>query len=214
MADETPEPPPQRSAPLDGARGYGATLLIGLASAGAVAVAVSKPWLSADFETPGLPTISASVSGAELAPLAGALGLVLLAGFGAVIATRGWVRRAVGLVTVVAAIVVLVSAINADAHDPALADALSQKGWSGSIDDVTTRSPAWRWIALAAAVTCGLAAAAVVRYGARWPVMGTRYDAPQRSDSVPAAGDGAAGDLDEREIWKALDEGRDPTAER
>ena len=72
---------------------YGPTLVVGLAGALAMTVGVAKPWVTATARQSGLPQIEVTVSGASLAPLAGALGVVVLAAFGAVVATRGWVRR-------------------------------------------------------------------------------------------------------------------------
>ena len=42
----------------------------------------------------------------------------------------------------------------------------------------------------------------------RWPEMGTRYDAP--AARTPTAVD-AADDASNRDLWKAIDEGHDPT---
>ena len=61
---------------------YGPTLVLGLAGALAVMVGVAKPWATATATQPGLPAIEVQVTGADLAPLAGALGVVLLAAFG------------------------------------------------------------------------------------------------------------------------------------
>ncbi len=43
----------------------------------------------------------------------------------------------------------------------------------------------------------------------RWPEMGTRYDAPTGAGAAHAHDAGPKENID---IWKALDEGRDPTA--
>jgi uncharacterized membrane protein (TIGR02234 family) len=188
---------------------YGPTLVIGLAGAVAVMVGVAKPWVTATARQTGLPEIEASVSGADLAPLAGALGVVVLAAFGAVIATRGWVRRALGGLIVVASIVVLVSAIHPPGATGALEDALSAKGWSGG--DYDSGTAWWRWLAMAGSVATTFAGAAISRYGARWATMGAAYDAPGTAqDAVPAKQRDAA-PTTERDVWREIDEGRDPT---
>ena len=64
----------------------------------------------------------------------------------------------------------------------------------------------WWLLALAAGVVGVLAAAAALLWAPSWPEMGTRYDAPNDSATADR---GADTNLD---IWKALDEGKDPTA--
>ena len=51
-----------------------------------------------------------------------------------------------------------------------------------------------------------LAAAAAVRYAPAWPEMGSRYEAPVGAPATTA--EDADGNLD---LWKAMDEGHDPT---
>lgn len=188
------------------ARGYGQTLVVGLLAATAVTVAVSRPWISATANVDGLPTLTATVSGADVAPVAGALGVVLLAAFGAVVATRGRVRRALGVLIVAAGATVLVAAVAPGGSSDLVQSGLSAKGWSGGA--YATDTVLWRWVAEAGAGTCILAGAMVVRFGHRWATMGSRYDAPA-APGVPA--DAAHGDLSEAELWQAIDRGHDPT---
>jgi uncharacterized membrane protein (TIGR02234 family) len=42
------------------------------------------------------------------------------------------------------------------------------------------------------------------RFASVWPTMGSRYDAPPVRPSAQA-------EQDDNDMWKALDEGRDPT---
>ncbi len=191
---------------------YGPTLVLGLVGALAVTVGVSKPWVSATALVPGLPTIEARVTGAGLAPLAGALGVVVLAGFGAVIATRGWARRAVGILVMISAAVVLVTAIDPPGATGALEDGLSAKGWSSGA--YTTTTVAWRWVSLAGAVISLAAGAAISRYASRWATMGQEYDAPTRSgtpDTRPHLEAAELAELSEADVWREIDQGRDPT---
>ena len=195
---------------------YGPTLVLGLAGAIAVTVGVTKPWVTATAHQSGLPTIDVSVTGASLAPLAGALGVVVLAAFGAVIATRGWVRRALGVLIVLAAGVVLVTAIHPPGATSAVEDALSAKGWSTGPYD--TGASAWRWIALGGALVSMAAGVAISVYGSRWATMGREYDAPTpagdgTADATAGSSSGTPDDEDltEAELWRELDHGRDPT---
>lgn len=193
---------------LVGPRGYGITLVVGLVGAVAAVVGVARPWVSATAVVEGLPTIDVSADGSSLAPIAAALGFVLLAGFGAVVATRGWVRRLLGVVIVVCAVVVLVSALALPSGDEVLTDALSAKGWQGGDYD-TGREP-WVLVTAVGALLSGAAGLAVVRFGSVWPAMGSRYDAPTaRADDARQAEPGRS--TSEADLWQAIDRGQDPT---
>ncbi len=190
------------------APGYAPTMLVGLLSAVGVTVGVARPWASAAASQPGLPALGVDVSGATLVPLAGALGVVLLAAFGAVIATRGRVRRGLGWLIVLGSVAVAVSAIHPPGVDAALQERLANKGWSGG--DYSTGSSGWRWLVLLSSVGCAVAGAAVVGLGGRWAHLGEEYDAP----ATPTSPHGRAGtdpDLTEADLWREIDQGRDPT---
>jgi uncharacterized membrane protein (TIGR02234 family) len=186
---------------------YARTLVLGLISAGAVAVGVSKPWVTATATVTGLPVISASVDGADVAPLAGALGFVLLAALGAVVATRGRLRRGLGLLIVVAAAVVLAAAVHPGDTQRGIEQALSAKGWSGG--PYRTGVGWWRVLTAVGGCGCLLAGALVARFGASWASMGARYDAPG-STSATVAGDLPAAPT-ETDLWRSIDSGHDPT---
>lgn len=193
-----------------GGRLYGPVLAFGLLGAVGVMVGATNPWATATSRAPGLPTIHASASGADLAPLVSALGVVVLAAFGAVIATRGVVRRLLGAAVLVASGAILVSTLDPGGATDVLTAGLSAKGWSGG--GYQTSTEAWRWLVLVCSVVTALAGAATAGYGDQWAVMGSRYDAP-RPSSVPTstpAGE-APDDLTETDVWKAIDQGRDPT---
>jgi uncharacterized membrane protein (TIGR02234 family) len=189
--------------------GYAPSLLLGLLGAVGMTVGVARPWAAATAHQRGVPPIEASVTGADLVPLAGALGVVVLAAFGAVIATRGWVRRGLGVLIAIASVVVLVCALHPAGAGQALEEGLSNKGWTGG--DYTTSTPAWRWVVLAASFVCAFAGAAVARLGGRWSTMGKEYDVPATTqrpqDSTAASGDA----MSEAEVWREIDQGRDPT---
>ena len=188
-------------------RTYAQTLVVGLLSAGAVSVGVSRPWVSATAKVTGMPVIHAAVNGADLAPLAGALGFVLLASFGAVIATRGWVRRGLGVLVVVAALVVLVAVIHPGETGSAVEQGLSAKGWSGGPYDASTS--VWRWLVGLGALGCLAAGLLVARFGGSWASMGTRYDAP--GGTAPQAPGGPEAEPTETDLWRSIDSGHDPT---
>lgn len=177
-------------------------------------VGVAKAWATATARPSGLPQIDAQVIGADLAPLAGALGVVVLAAFGAVIATRGWVRRWLGVLIVVAALVVLVSAVHPPGDDGALTDALSAKGWTGG--DYDSASTVWRWVTMVGAIVSTVAGVAISRHGGRWATMGAQYDAPVTTTATQTTTGStrptvAPSEQTDAEVWRDIDEGRDPT---
>lgn len=194
--------------PSSARRLYAPALILGLVGALGATVGGSRPWIEATSSATGLPTLHASASGADLAPLSGALGVVLLAAFGAVIATRGWVRRGLGALVVVASLVVLYSVVDPSGSGDVLRSGLSAKGWSGGGYQTSTRL--WRWLVLASALVTAAAGAVTFWYGGRWAVMGDRYDAP--GSTRPAAAKPAE-ELTENDVWQAIDHGRDPTQE-
>ena len=188
-------------------RTFGPVLLLGLASATLGAVSGTKSWAEVtDSNAPGS-TADWAMSFGDVGqmPVAGALSLVVLAAWGVVLVTRGRVRRAVmvlgaaAAVGVVAAVVVGYSTTQDD-----VADALRQIGTTS----VTTGVTGWYWTAAVSSVVSVVATVLAVRYVPHWPAMGSRYDAPS-ARPAPTLDPEEAGD---GELWRAIDEGRDPTA--
>jgi len=176
---------------------------MGLLSAISVAVAATRPWVTATAVQPHLPTLEVSVEGTELSPVPGAMGLVMLAAFGAVVATRGRARQALGLLVLVAAGLVLYAALRPGDESQAVEAALSARGWIDASYQTAT-SP-WRWLVGASAAVCAVAGVITVRFGRSWATMGSRYDAPG-----PLARP-IETELSDADLWRALDHGRDPT---
>ena len=80
------------------ARGYGPAVLLGVVGGAAAFFTASQPWSRVTVETEGLARDVVSVTGNEALPVVGGLALVALAGMVAVLASRGRVRTAVGVV--------------------------------------------------------------------------------------------------------------------
>lgn len=200
--------------PTSRRRTFGPVVLLGLAAAGLAAYAGSKPWLDVEApggECPAVPGFDYS-SLALGSPLAAALGLVVLAAWGVLLVTRGWFRRAVAVLAAIASAGYLAVAVEAywSLKPAAREDALERVGSVGPgcpaasiwLDNV------WWPAALVLGVACIAAALLAVRLVPTWPEMGSKYDAPAGGD-----GEGEAEvPTDNIDIWKALDEGRDPTA--
>ena len=202
--------------PQQARRTFGPVVLLGLATGALAAVAGNKPWVTgssgdvdADADAGSAMASALSLDAVRESPLAAALALVVLACWGVLLVTRGRFRRAVAALALVAAVGLLVVTVEAFWSVPdKLADALTQA--SGS-DTASTDLTAWYATALVASVLCVVATFAAVVLVPSWPEMGTKYDAPTgvRTEGAPEALTPPTENID---IWKALDEGRDPTA--
>jgi uncharacterized membrane protein (TIGR02234 family) len=190
---EPVEPPRDRT--------FAPTVLVGLAGGVLAAVAATRTWATASGDAAGI-KIAAAVTGSETAPLAAALALVALAAWGVVLVVRGRIRRVVaglGLLACVGVAVVVV-----DAFDGAQDDALAEVADKGAAGDVLISSlTGWYYTAGVAIALALLAFAVAVVRSPRWPAMGSRYDAPSARAEAPAT---------DEDMWRALDEGRDPTS--
>ncbi|MGZ4446356.1 MAG: Trp biosynthesis-associated membrane protein [Nocardioides sp.] len=193
---------------------FGPVVLLGLAGGTLAAVAGNKPWARVvaghyrDFRgpTPNQLMLGSGVDVGKM-PVTTALALVVLAAWGVVLVTRGRVRRAVAVLGLLAAVGTLVAVV---------------LGWSDTADSVraamveagqdTVGHTAWFWAAAVGAVVSVVAGAAAVRLTPSWPEMGSRYDAPADGSPRVEAPAVAPEDQTNLDLWKAMDEGRDPTA--
>jgi hypothetical protein len=122
--------------------------------AGLALFAVSRTWTEVVSVRPApLPPVHELKTGSALYPWLPALGLVALAGAGALLATRGLVRAAVGVLLLLCGFGLIAGAAG---HFPG--------GWP-----VAT--------ALGGLLVAGAGGLALVR-GRRWPALGARYDRP------------------------------------
>ena len=184
---------------------FGPVVLLGLASAGLAALAGTRAWVEMSGSRSA--NSGAMASTLELTapgemPLAAALSLVLLACWGVVLVTRRRARRAVAALAAVSAIGLLATTITAVFTLP---DSFrTQVQLALGAVDVDSSFTAWYAAALVAAVGSVVATLAAVRFTPTWPEMGTRYDSPT-GEAAPVEPEGNL------ELWKALDEGHDPT---
>ncbi len=178
-------------------------LAAGAAGAGLVLLAVAQPWARASFApVPPLPASHVTVTGHELVPAAGALGLAALACLAALIATRGVARRVTGALLAVAGAVIAIGA--AASVRPAHVAAAAAAHSLGPASAPRLAMAAFPWWAAAAAGGLVIVATGVLAAwrGTRWPGMSGRYDRP---GGLPKAGS------DPATAWDALDRGADPT---
>lgn len=177
----------------------------GVAAGALTAVAAARPWVTA----PDLPADPFdTVAGAGEMPLASALSLVLLACWGVVLFTRGGVRRATAGLGLLAAagVAVTVAVGRATLPDDVAAAATELGPGAGGAATATT---VWWWAAALGALGSVAATAAAVAWSPAWPEMGSRYDAPGAGADT---GDVPPEERSPLDLWKSLDEGRDPTA--
>ena len=188
--------------PHPGRRTFGPVVLLGLLAGVATALAGTRAWATvAGYSDAG--EASAYASSLSLAaeqgeaPAVNALALVGLACWGVLLVTRGRVRRSVawlGLGSALGTLAAVVVAYDATARD--VRSAFEDLGMTAEVD--VSRS-GWIWVGVAGAVLGMVAWGAAVRFVRHWPEMGTRYD---RTPAEPSEGD----------LWKALDQGHDPTS--
>jgi uncharacterized membrane protein (TIGR02234 family) len=206
-------------------------LVLGVAAAGAVLVLLSvrQGWAQVVTAATGpLPGAVVAVSGQDLVPVAGALGVVSLASLAAVIATRGLARRLVGAFIAASgaltALLVSAPVSTADVLAAARATPLSQAGSAtagggagagaggvpgagaaglGATAHVVLVSFPWRPLAAVGALAVLVAGILVAWRGPRWPAMSGRYSRASGGDPQPVA--------DPATLWESLSRGVDPT---
>jgi uncharacterized membrane protein (TIGR02234 family) len=206
-------------------REFGLVLLAGAAGAGLVVLAVRQAWAHAIFTPPRpLPAQDISVTGQQLVPLASALALAALACLAAVIATRSWLRRAVGaLLAVLGAGVVaaasagvqastVLAAARASALDGPLGGSTTSGAPSGgAAHEIVVSGPGrvimagapWQAAAIVGGLAIMLVGLATAWRAPRWPVMSSRFE------RQPARQRGS----DSATMWESLSRDVDPTVD-
>ncbi len=195
-------------------RTFGPAVLLGLAGAGLAAFAGSQTWVAGS--TCGGRQVGAVAPGD--APGVTAVALALLAAWGVLLVTRGRLRQVVAVLVALLSLglVATVVAGRGSAQD-SVRSSLNAFG----VDCVQLDVRAWFWVAVAALPLAVLPALAAVRWVPGWPEMGRRYDAPADASrhagshpgaTTPAAPAKPPEEQENLDLWKAMDEGRDPTA--
>ncbi|MBB6626310.1 Trp biosynthesis-associated membrane protein [Nocardioides sp. KIGAM211] len=187
-------------------RAFGPVVLLGLAGGALAAVAGNKTWATVSGEKrEQFSSLALSVDSGKM-PAAGALALVVLATWGVVLVSRGLVRRLVAGLGLLAALGVLATVV---VGWSSVGDTLRRDLGGVGITDASTTHTGWFWAAAVGSVLAVVAGALAVRLAPQWPEMGSRYDAPGADTPAPAV---PVEDQTSIDLWKAMDEGRDPTA--
>jgi len=176
---------------------FGPTVAAGLAAAALTSVASAKPWFRLDL--PARLAVGPESGRQGDMPLALALSLVVLAGWGALLVSRGRFRRVCASIALLAAIGVVICVAVAPTVIP---DSLRTSAGAAAS---TGASPTGWYVTAAVSGVISLGVLLVAwRSAPHWPTMSSRYDAPTHATSAAAASEPT-------QLWKALDEGVDPT---
>lgn len=185
---------------------YGPSVLGVLATGGLAFFAASRTWAHTSVEASGVPTASVDVSGADAVALVPALALVIVAAALAVLAASARVRRVFGLLIVAVSLIsmVVIARAGGDIDKAVQAAVRDSPAFIGTNRPEAVSDSVWRWLTAAAFVLSALVGVVITRFGALWPTMGRKYEAPGAHPVTEEV-------KSEADIWKALDNGRDPT---
>ncbi len=185
---------------------FGRTLLAGLGGAALALAGAAQPWAEATTRTPALRTVTAD--GTDVAALALPLALVALAAWGTVLVLRARGRRVVSVLGLAASLGAAAAvAVTVGSATDVAARLL------GDVPATATSTTPWPYVAAAGALLSAVAFVGALVRAPSWPEMSARYDAPGTADAtVKDADRRRPEELSDAELWKALDEGRDPTA--
>lgn len=185
---------------------YAPVVLGTLAAGGLAFFSLGRTWADSKVVAEGLTTDKVSATGSDAHPLASALALVIIASALAILAASKRIRRVVGIFTVVVALAgIAIIVLGGNALDDTLTAAVEKSpAFTGANHPDTVRETAWSLVAAAAFVLAAALGAITARLAPLWPTMSSRYDAPPVRPSAQQA-------QDDHDMWKALDEGRDPT---
>ncbi len=150
----------------------------GLAGAGLALYGATRVWSVEVTPRPGLSDLRTSTTGADAQPWLIALALIALAGPGALLATRGPVRRLLGgLIALVGLGVAITAIVGRAGTDPGAAGA---------------GATVWPIACVAGGALVVLTGVGAARHGHEWPAMGSRYERrpvpPPRAGSIAGSG--------------------------
>lgn len=179
-----------------GRRAFVPTLFLGVPAAAVGVLAATKPLVS----SPGLEGDRYDALGVVPLALPFAIGPLLC--WGLVLVLRGHWRKIPAFVGLFASLgTILVADTGLDTAEGDLAEAATSLG----ADTVQIVWTTWFWVLMVASLLSAIALAVALRHAHLWPGMSRRYDAPgaRPAPAAPASN---------QDLWKAQDEGRDPTA--
>jgi uncharacterized membrane protein (TIGR02234 family) len=203
-------------------REFGTALVLLVVGSGGALLLTGRTWQTIRVpRSRPLADVVVHATGRSLSGALVGLAVVALTGVAAVLATRGQVRRFVGMVLLIDGVALAVVATTlmrrvSDARAlQIVADSRSGIGTDSGAVSVQSH-PVWAAACAGAAVAVILGAALIAARGHRWSEMSARYEAPA-SREVTAGTDSlepavaSIGPVSDARIWDALDRGQDPT---
>ena len=189
-------------------RAFAAALLLDLIGAGLALLVSTRTWQSVSIERAGLLPVRLHLSGRAVDGAVTALAVAALAAVVAVVATRGLLRTAAGvLVALVGSAMVWRSFAASSAISAGRARSIAAQRHRAVVGgrihvEVTS---AWAWTSALAGLFVLAAGVWVALRGRQWVAMSARYEAPPIDDETARA-------RKDLSMWNALDRGDDPTS--
>ncbi|MEU8804732.1 Trp biosynthesis-associated membrane protein [Spirillospora sp. NPDC048819] len=187
-------------------RERGLTALLCAAGSGLALLAAGRTWVTVRAEDAITP-FTRDLTGGDLGGAAGALGLAGLAGLAALFATRGRVRAGVGVLIALFGAGIAYASAAAVQRSNALSAAGDKSALLSLGGDPALDVNLWWIVSVAGGVLLAAGGLVTAVRGAGWPGMSARYE--RAAPSRPAAEDD-----DPSAMWKTLDRGEDPTAQK
>ena len=224
MSSEPSEPAPRhgRGHGREHGRGraveYALALVLDLVAAGAALLVGGRTWQT--ITTPRARPLSddvLDVSGRTIDSAATALALVALAGVVAVLATRGLLRRLIGVIIGLAGVglvwraVESFGAIGAGRARRLVTDRHKTIG-GASVPPRVEVHTVWPALVLVCGVLVVLAGVLIAWHGQRWGAMSARYENRAVAENAAQAAAEANPQKAAASLWTALDRGEDPTS--
>ena len=188
---------------------FAAALLLDIVGGAGALLVASRHWQTITTSRPApLRDDVLQVSGRTVDAAPTALALVALAGVVAVLATRGVVRRIVGVVLSLAGLglvwraIASAGAVSVDRARSLVSDHHPTVDVTASVPHVVTH-PGWPVLTVVAGVLVAAAGALIGWRGQHWQAMSARYETPPAQDADPARTAAT--------LWTKLDRGEDPT---
>jgi uncharacterized membrane protein (TIGR02234 family) len=172
--------------------------------AGLAVFAAGRTWAEVSGGESIVAAAPLTLNGSDLSGVS-AVGWVGVAGLAALLATSGWVRRALGALLVLLGAGIIALSVTSIGRSHVVEAAVEKRALLKSSADLVPVVNAWWLVSLAGGVLLALAGVITFVRGGRWPGMSARYDsataAPKKVRDDPAG------------LWKSLDRGEDPTRE-
>lgn len=187
---------------------FALALLLDVLGSGGALLLSERDWQTVSTPQPSRVDVL-DLTGRTIDSVPTALALVALAGVVAVLATKGAVRRGVGVIVALAGAglavraIVSSSAVGVSRARSLVADRHRTVSVSDVVPNVVTHS-VWPVLSVLAGVLVLAAGTLIAWRGHRWQVMSSKYEAPVADPLQDQARAATA-------LWSAMDRGEDPT---